>query len=338
MILFVKLSDSSFIQLDEKILQEQFRVKTFFFGKIKGFSFLLRTIQLKFWLLRNIFSSKIIYLWFADYYALLPLLFAKMFHRKSVLIIGGYDAMKVHEYSYGAHNKRTSSIVVKLCCRLASKILVVSDFTFQNLKQNTGLKFDHKTEILYNGVDTQFFQYTSKIAKEKLVLTVCGYQKISSAYIKGMDHFIELAKLMKDYKFIVIGLSGEALKFFSDKTPPNLEFIEKLPAEKLKTYYQRSMFIAQLSRVESFGMALSEGMSCECIPVTFSGTATSEIVDQECGLIIPKGNVEQAQISMEWAAENFEKFGSNARKKIQTHFSMEIRKKKLVEIISHFQI
>ena len=71
-------------------------------------------------------SSKIVVSWFNDYHALIPIIISKIFFKKSVIIVGGYDAIVDDENKHGVfykHNIRSK--IARLNYNLASEIWVV---------------------------------------------------------------------------------------------------------------------------------------------------------------------------------------------------------------------
>ena len=58
-------------------------------------------------------SSKIVVSWFNDYHALIPIIISKIFFKKSVIIVGGYDAIVDDENKHGVfykHNIRSKIV------------------------------------------------------------------------------------------------------------------------------------------------------------------------------------------------------------------------------------
>ena len=71
-------------------------------------------------------SSKIVVSWFNDYHAFIPIIFSKLFLKKSVIIVGGYDAIVDKENSHGLFFKKgIRSTLAKINYSLADELWVV---------------------------------------------------------------------------------------------------------------------------------------------------------------------------------------------------------------------
>ena len=91
-ILLVYVNFSSFVKADFEILSSFTNVTKYQFKPVKG---ILHTgVELLKELLFLIFKGhkyEGIFIWFSDYHSLLPVLYAKLFKKKSYVVIGGYD-------------------------------------------------------------------------------------------------------------------------------------------------------------------------------------------------------------------------------------------------------
>ena len=132
--MFIRAGNQTFIENDYIILKEYYFVENYFFLSQKGFLNLISLIKQFFFLVFNISKYDVVFIWFADYHAFLPILFSKIFYKKSILIIGGYDAEKSKEFNYGVHISKFRSLLVKKCCDLATKILPVSNTVYSDRK------------------------------------------------------------------------------------------------------------------------------------------------------------------------------------------------------------
>ena len=114
-------------------------------------------------------SSKIVVSWFNDYHALIPIIISKIFLKKSVIIVGGYDAIVDDENKHGVfykHNIRSKiarlnynlaseiwvvhKSLIKGCDKAASKFNVISGV--ENFIQNKSLKIKE----INTGYDSRF--------------------------------------------------------------------------------------------------------------------------------------------------------------------------------------
>ena len=88
-ILFVCPTFSSFIQNDLDILRRHFDVRVAHYqGKKRMLKFLIETLKGVLW-------SDLTFSWFADVHAFAAVLFSKIFRKKSIVVVDGYEVVKV---------------------------------------------------------------------------------------------------------------------------------------------------------------------------------------------------------------------------------------------------
>ena len=162
------------------------------------------------------------------------------------------------------------------------------------------------------------------------VVTAALFDSWHRVRLKGIDTFVESAALMPDIEFVVIGGSGEGLKRIRDLAPSNVAFIGPSTQEELIHYYQRARVYCQLSRYESFGLALAEAMSCGCVPVATSNGALPEVVG-DTGFYVQYGDSKAVAAAIEKALSSGK--GKQARDRITKFFSIERREADLVNEI-----
>ncbi|RMG24873.1 MAG: glycosyltransferase, partial [Bacteroidetes bacterium] len=267
LMLLVKIGDYGFVRQDEACLSPYLRIRAFTYGKAKGAAHLLRQLQLLGWLLRHIWGARYVLCWFADYHAFLPSLLARIWGKRLVLIIGGYDAGKLPEYGYGAHRKPFWSWVIRQNCRRAHAILSNSHFLGEELLRHIGETYRHKLIPGVLGIpDAEVFRRRTAAPPGRRVISVCGGDSLMRLRIKGMDFFQEVARACPDVHFTLVGAGGEARTWLEAQAVPNLEIVPFVAREELVALYGQAKAICLFSRYEGFGMVLLEGMLCECIP------------------------------------------------------------------------
>ena len=88
-ILFVCPTFSSFIQNDLDILRKHFDVRVAHYQGKNGIpKFVIATLKGVLW-------ADVTFSWFADVHAFATVLFSKIFRRKSIVVVGGYEVAKV---------------------------------------------------------------------------------------------------------------------------------------------------------------------------------------------------------------------------------------------------
>jgi glycosyltransferase involved in cell wall biosynthesis len=224
-LLFIYPFSSSYIQRDLNILKQEFSVLPFHY---KGKKDLFK-------LIRNVLKTDVNVSWFTLGHATMAVLFSRIFRKKSIVIVGGWDVVTMPEIGYGAMKgkriKKTQDALKK-----ANKVLAVSEST-----KDWVLKWVERDDIitLYHGFDAQTF--APKGEKDKMVITVGKLQNDVTIGIKGLETFLKTAELLPDVKFLLIGSHDPKLaEIWRAKAPSNLEILEHIPNDILIEYYQKA--------------------------------------------------------------------------------------------------
>ncbi len=318
---------STFVQRDITILEKKYKIKCHAYSGGKDLlSNLFAQIKLKIWLLWHIWTAHAVYIWFADYHAFLPVLFARIWKKRSFIVEGGYDTVSLPELKYGSHVSPLRSKMSTYAMKHASLNLPVSEtLSAEILERIPKARVEH----LYTGFDKNFFK--SEVPKEKMVLTVAG--KISSQRfkLKGVDVFVKAAEAFPDIPFVVVG-SGDAVEEYSKIFPKNVKVTGRLSQEELVSYYQRAMIYAQFSIREGLPTSVCEAMLCECVPVGFEAGGIPVAIGKG-GLVIKEKTPEGAVKGIQEAFENYNELAPLARKHVMDKFPEQLRESRLIEII-----
>lgn len=221
--------------------------------------------------------------WFADYYALFPILAAKTLGKKSVVIAGGFDVDAIPsrpDLRYGARARAFRRFCVKTSFELADVVLPVSQFAEKMLMELA--PNCRRKEVIYNGVDLARFERARLDAPRDIVLTVSQASDWVEYVRKGSDAFIRLAKSMPSAKFVLAGLRGKALERAKRESEgvANCEILAGPLSlyDELIPLYERASAYCQFSLSETFGVAVVEAMLCGALPIVFPNGALPEIV------------------------------------------------------------
>ncbi len=333
--LFVSANYSSFVRQDAIFFEEHFEVARFEFGVRKSFQMVWYQIKLLVWLLQRIKGTDVVFIWFADYYSLLPTLVAKLFRKQSFLVIGGYDAARLPEYGYGGHTNLIRSWMIRKSCTWAYRILLVSKFVEQELKRQIGDFWVNKGIVVYNGVDSKIFDKKGELKEPRNgVICVSIAETENRARIKGLDLLLKVASSLPDINFTLVGISGKLFETLSRDKPQNLTIVGKVEHHELLNYFQSAKVVCQFSRFESFGMALAEGMLSGCIPVASPGTGAAEIIDENCGVVAPSYEVMDLVAATTKAIKLNETYSYAAQRRIRDHFGLPLRNAHLMNVLS----
>ena len=344
-ILFIKISNSTFIIKDEEILKRHFDVTTYFYGTEKGFKAGFSLIKQFFYLLFNVWKFDLIYIWFADYHSFWPTLFAKILNKKSVIIVGGNDAVSIPEIEYGIfYKKDLRSLLASWSYSLTSLILPVHKSLIEGVNDyvdKEGIKIGVKNFV--KGLKTKFVEvptgydynkwfFKGNMSKEQTVVTVAGIHNMKTYKGKGIDLFIKVAKHIPDTKFIIIGVSPAMSVFIKKDKPDNVIIQTYILNDKLADYISKAKVYCQFSLTEGLPNSLCEAMLCECIPV---GSSVNGIPDGigDAGYVLKERDVIIATELIQKALNEDEELGKKARQHIIDNYSHDKREKSLIKLL-----
>lgn len=284
--------------------------------------------------------SMAVIVWFNDYHAFFPLLIARLFRKKSLVIVGGYDAIKDTELHYGIFLKNgLRQTLARWNYILTKQIWVVhkslaegcpTAFTLNNTQSGIRVFMPNlKTPIVEvpTGYDPDFWKL-ERPKQPKTILTVANIGDKRTFQRKGLPLFIALAKRLPDFKFTIVGATFMANK--TNTLPPNLTVLGKQPPEALKALYNTHYYYFQGSKIEGLPNVLCEAMLCECVPI---GNAVFGIPDAigETGMLF------QGISDMEDIVSFLEKpqtnIPNNARKRIIQRYHQELRTNYFINIL-----
>ena len=160
--------------------------------------------------------------------------------------------------------------------RRVGQLLAVSDYSREFVRQ----KWGRESETLYPPCPTETYSSLNE-PKENLVVTI---GRIVPE--KRMHLFMEIARRLKDYRFVVIGSRSESgLAYFESlkkSAPSNLDFVLS-PLRKVRELLARSKVYVHCALNEHFGITIVEAMSARCVPVVHDSGGPREIIDETVG-------------------------------------------------------
>lgn len=344
-VLYICHSSTSFTKIDTLILSEKFKVNIFEFHIKGALSIPLLWIKQKFFMWKNIRSSQLVFCMFAGYHTIIPVIFSRMFNKPCIIVAGGIDAVSFPSVNYGNFNKfllaKITAYSFKWCTHIApiSNYLIDSAYTYQdNDFERQGFLFHVKGlktpyTLVYNGFETQHWFWENENREKNSFLTIAAnLESESRRMIKGIDMFLEAAKLFPDYNFTIIGSNNATTDL---EVPHNVKVIPFMPHKQLKEIYNKHDFYLQLSMSEGFGNTLAEAMLCGCIPIGANAGAIPFIIDKN-GFILQKKEINALKSIILQAVEYGPKdeMRKLARQSILDRFSITQRKEALYKIIN----
>ena len=225
-----------------------------------------------------IFKSKLLIAWFNDYHSFIPILISKLFLKKSVIIVGGYDAIVDNKNNHGLFLKGgLRSTIAKLNYKMVNEVWIVHkslengcDFARQKFNVVSGVRrYTSKKNIVIKeintGYDTRFWNYDQSEEKTG-ILTAAFFSEKRVINIKGLNIFNKLASLLPNINFTIVGESGIRISDFIN-LESNIKVMGVQNRSQMKELYQKNKFYFQGSRLEGLPNSLCEAMLCGCIPI-----------------------------------------------------------------------
>ncbi len=350
-VVYIKPNESSFIGVDQKILENYYNVTPILLSQKKGnLQYGWNNIKLFFRLLWSGLKKDVIFIcWFGDYHAAVMVLAAKITRTKSVIFVGGQEAVCYPELKKGVYRKKIRGFLVGYALKNTSliianhKSLIYHENHYYNAENPhvDGIKhyvnrIHTPIEIIYNGINPDKFVRDYSIKKEEnLILTVGTMNQIGDFYNKGFDLFIHVAKRNPQWQFVLISLNSSYVSWVEENYHfskiSNLKVYQSFcSTEVLNKYYNRAKVFVQTSITEGMPNSLSEAMLLECIPV---GSNVNGIPDAigNTGVVITKRSPEDLERGIHKAMQM--DTATQARERVIQNFSFEKREQQIYSSI-----
>jgi glycosyltransferase involved in cell wall biosynthesis len=309
---------SGFVRADEGILNRHFRTRRVVWkGK--------RSIPA---LVLAVLRSDVTFSWFALDHAYAACRLARLFGKKSIVVVGGVDAANRPDLGYGAFLDPIVAKRTRYAVSHSDRVLVVEESLREELIRNSRVD---RREIMtiHLGFDTE--RFTPGDGPRRNVLMVAAVQD-TNVRRKSLDIFMDVARRTPDLPFVLVGArDNEATDRLRKSAPANVRFLGRLSDLELLDEYRAAKVYVQISRFEAFGYALGEAMACGCVPVGTDVGGIAALVDG-AGFLVPVGDVDATIAAVRNASRG--KDGTSARARIKEHFSLERREAALVQLIN----
>ena len=262
--------------------------------------------------------SRLVYIWFSTgRAATLALILGKILRKKVVSVAGGSEVSSKPTIRGMDGRARLRFFFTRIILETADCVLCVSNFTKEEVMRNSNPR---RCEVVYNAIDAEKFKRTTK---GDIVMTVAA----GKWKTKGIDRFVQLASNLPERKFVVVGSVIREMPADAAR-PKNVDFIGNLPPSRLRPIFGAARFYCQLSRYESFGVALAESMLAECVPIASDAGALPEIIGDE-GFVVPQGSPEKVARIIDEYWNQTEELGRRARRRIAAEYSINRRTSRL---------
>lgn len=163
---------------------------------------------------------------------------------------------------------------------------------------------DYPIKVIHNGINLQVFRPTDSnfrerygIGDRKMVLGVAFDWGIR----KGLDVFLELSRRLDDsYRIVLVGTNDAIDK----QLPDGIISIHRTANQaELAEIYTAADVYANPTREEVLGLVNLEALACGTPVITFNSGGSPECVDETCGLVVERNNVDDLEAAIRFVTE-----------------------------------
>jgi glycosyltransferase involved in cell wall biosynthesis len=320
-ILFVHNGAAQFVRLDLEELRKRYQVTESYVR-----SRWLNPVNT--W--RQVRAHDLVFGWFASWHTFLPLVFARILGKPSVLVVGGYDVANMPQIGYGHQRGGVKKWVSRWTMRLATRIITFSNYSESEAEHNASISKSQMSTI-YIGVPDPFVSLP-QAARSRMVLTVGNVDR-SNLLRKGHEAFVRTAALMPDVNFVLAGAwRDNAIDHLRAIATPNVTLTGWLSDDALDDYYRKASVYVQVSLHEGFGLSVAEAMLAGCVPVVSRAGSLPEVTGESAIFVDTPAPTVIAQAIAEALAYPDEARGP-IRQRILEHFPLEKRAQQLEQLI-----
>lgn len=260
----------------------------------------------------------------------MPIVFAKLLGKPSVLVVGGYDVAKIPEIGYGHQRGGLKKWVSRWTMNSATQVLAISCFSSNEAQCNASIPKE-RVLTLHIGVPDPF-ERLPQSPRSRLILTVGNVDR-PNLRRKGHEPFVRTAALMPDADFVLVGAwKDDAIEYLRSIATPNVTFTGRIDDQKLLDYYRRASVYVQPSLHEGFGLSVAEAMLAGCIPVLSRLGALPEVAGEH-GVFVDQPSPESLAQAIETALNYPDENRALIRQHILTKFPVEQRAWRLGRLI-----
>lgn len=152
---------------------------------------------------------------------------------------------------------------------------------------------DYEVKVINNGIDLDVFKPRESDFREKYNLTD-EFLILGVAFNwderKGIDVFSNLANILpNDCRLVLVGADENARKLL----PDNVITIDRTENQmQLAEIYTACDLFVNATREDTFPTVNIESLACGTPVLTFDTGGSAEIIDSNCGMVVPKNDVE----------------------------------------------
>lgn len=201
-----------------------------------------------------------------------------------------YPLVKKDRTSFNWHQKK------ELYGNNNSIIFVTPSVWLSNFVKKSFLK-RNRCIVINNGIDLNIFKPTNSnfreihnIVNQYMILGI----SMEWSKQKGIDVFIELSKRLnsKKYKIVLVGTNGK----IDSMLPHDIISIHSTNnQQELAAIYSSADLFVDPTREDNYPTVIMESLACGTPVATFDTGGCSEMIDEGCGVVIEKDNLDSLE-------------------------------------------
>ncbi|MCF1751001.1 glycosyltransferase family 4 protein [Mariniradius sediminis] len=279
---------------------------------------------------------------FGGYHTVIPSFFSRITGKKCVILCGGTDAVNMPSIQYGNYRKIWLKKATNFSFKNCSLILPVADSLVKNeyrfapdVPEKQGLLNlipDLRTpiKVIHNGFDSKFWiDFNTPRAPKTFITVAKGISKTSRATVKGIDLIEQIAPLLPECKFTLVGDIGYQAK------SANVAVLGSMDLTGLRQILNEHRYYLQLSMSEGFPNALAEAMLCGCIPIGSEVGDVPAIIGDESLVLPQKDSTKLIALIDRALSMDFEGYRKRARQKIVNDYPYSKRQSELIQAVKN---
>jgi glycosyltransferase involved in cell wall biosynthesis len=289
-ILYIGDRNSVFSYRDHKILSADYQISMIYINlNKKNYWGLLRSAVS---VIKNILFYDVTITWTADIHTAYVVFISKVFQKKSIVIVGGYEVCDMPEIGYGLQMTPVRGRLAKWAIQNANAAIVPSVAYQRRVMDLVGVN----AYVVPNCSNTP--DAPPQTGRNQSVVMIASQFSDAGnfALLKGMGVYDGIASKIPETQFCVIGTVDESIR----KQYPHLCYLGRINQEDLYKTLTQTKVYCQLSYTESFGVGLLEAIQCGCVPVVTDRDGMAELVGDN-GYKISYGDVDAGVVAVKCA-------------------------------------
>ena len=185
--------------------------------------------------------------------------------------------------------------------------------------------------VIRNGIDLNVFR--PKERKEDGLVRILGVSNVWQE-AKGLHDFYALREMLDEdrYEITLVGLTEEQVK----KLPQGIKGITHTKSvDELVDYYSAADVFVNPTYADTFPTTNIEALACGTPVITYNTGGSPEAIDENTGIVVPKGNKEALKNAIIEVVSSKENYGRDVcRKRAVENFNKDDRFGDYIELFN----